>query len=160
MPKILRRLPLVAILPMVAILAESGELAAQGKKSDAVVKVTATADKPDADGKQTVTITMVTDKGWHNYANPVGNKDLVDAQTVVNVSAKQPVEVVKIAYPPGALKKDPKAGNYMIYEGITVIKAQVKRTKGDTSPLDVSVSLQSCDKESCLFPATVKISVP
>jgi hypothetical protein len=160
MPSKILLLPLATLLAMIAVLAGGGELAAQGKKSDAVVKVTATADKPDADGNQTVTVTMTTDKGWYNYANPVNNKGLVDAQTAVKVSAKQPVEVVKIVYPAGTLKKDSVIGDYMIYEGTTTIKAQVKRAKGDSSPLEVSVSLQSCDKDSCLFPATVKVSVP
>ena len=41
-------------------------------KSDSVVKATAAAAKPDADGKQTVTLTLAIDKGWHLYANPVG----------------------------------------------------------------------------------------
>ena len=35
-----------------------GSALAQAKKSDSVVKATATADKPDAQGKQTVTITL------------------------------------------------------------------------------------------------------
>jgi hypothetical protein len=155
----LKSLHLLALVA-VAALAVSGELAAQPRKSDSVVKVTATADKPDADGIQTVTVTMVTNEGWYNFANPTNNKEFADSQTVVKFSAKQPVEVVKIAYPPGKVKKIEVIGEYMVYEGTTVIKAQVKRAEGDTSPLDVSVSLQSCGGPVCLVPATVKISVP
>ncbi len=49
------------------------------KTSADVVKATATADKPDADGKQTVTITLNIEKPWHLYANPVEVKELLDS---------------------------------------------------------------------------------
>ena len=49
-----------------------------------MVKVTASADRPDADGKQSVTISLAIDKGWHTYANPVGLSDLADVQTTVH----------------------------------------------------------------------------
>jgi len=57
-------------------------LSAAPDSKDAVT-ITATADKPDADGKQTVTLTLAIDAGWHLYANPVGNEDLKSVQTVV-----------------------------------------------------------------------------
>jgi DsbC/DsbD-like thiol-disulfide interchange protein len=155
----LRILHPLALVAMVAF-AGSGELAAQAKKSDSVVKTTATADKPDADGKQTVTVIMNIEKTWHAYANPVGNKDLLDTQTVVKVAAKEPVELVKVTYPEGKVQKDTVIGDYMIYEGTVTIKAQVKRAKGDTSPLDVSVFFQACSERGCLLPVTVKISAP
>ena len=41
-----------------------------------------------------------------------------------------------------------------------MIKATVKRAKGDTSPLEVSVKFQACDEKMCLLPATVKVAVP
>src|SRR5437879_3352165 len=64
------------------------------KKSDAVVKVSAAADKPDADGKQVVTVTLAIDSGWHTYGNPVGLEDLADAQTTVSFTGKSKPEVV------------------------------------------------------------------
>src|SRR5262249_15018127 len=129
------------------------------KKSEAVVKATATADKPDADGKQTVTINLDIDKNWHLYANPVGNDELTSVQTVVTVGSKVKPEDVKIDYPPGKLHKD-KDGSYNIYEGKVAIKAHVKRAKGDSGPLEVNIKLQACDDRSCLFPSTVKVVVP
>jgi hypothetical protein len=147
---------------LLALLADgAGSTAhAQGKKSDAVVKVKATADKPDADGKQTVTITLDIDKRWHLYANPVGNDEFTNAQTTVTVSAGAKPEDVKIDYPAGTVLKDATLGDFKIYEGQVTIKAQVRRARGDTGPLEVSVKLQACDKGSCLLPATVKVTVP
>jgi hypothetical protein len=132
---------------------------AQAKKSEAVVKATATADKPDADGKQTVTVTLDIEKPWHLYANPVNNDELDNAKTVVTVNAKVKPEAVKVDYPAGKVHAD-KDGKYDIYEGKVTIKAHVKRAKGDSSPLEVSIKLQACDKSRCLFPSTIKVAVP
>jgi DsbC/DsbD-like thiol-disulfide interchange protein len=132
---------------------------AQGEKSDSKVKITAKADKPDADGKQTVTITLEIDKGWHTYANPPGPDDFAGIPTKVTVSAKKELKSVKIDYPKGTLVKDPKAKDYRVYEGKVTIKATVERAKGDTSPLKVQVKIQACNENSCLFPATVKVPV-
>jgi hypothetical protein len=134
------------------------------KTSASVVKVTATADKPDADGKQSVTITLMIDKDWHTYANPVGNEDLESTQTVVTIGAKVKPTEVKIDYPKGKLIKDSVVGNYSIYEDKVTIKATVRRAKGDTSPLEVSVKISACidtpKLKKCLTQATVKVSVP
>jgi hypothetical protein len=140
-----------------ALLAVPGTARAQGKRSDSVVKVTATADKPGADGKQTVTVTLTVDPKWHVYANPVGLDDLSSAQTTVTLSAKDKLAKVKVDYPAGKLVKDKVAGDYKIYEGKAVIKATVHRARGDTSPLEVAVKLQACNSKTCLLPATIKV---
>src|SRR5262249_41828104 len=60
------------------------------KKSDSVVKAKASVmpEKPGPDGKQTVTVMLTIEKGWHIYANPPGLDDLVPVQTTVTVNAK------------------------------------------------------------------------
>jgi DsbC/DsbD-like thiol-disulfide interchange protein len=132
-----------------------------GKNSESVVKLTAKADKPDADGKQVVTITMNVDKDWHTYANPPGLEDLENSQTVVEISAKTKPESVKIDYPKGKMRKDEVVGDYRIYEGKVEIKATVQRAKGDAGPLEVKVKFQACSDvtKTCLLPATVKMTV-
>jgi uncharacterized protein len=145
---------LVAIL-----LCNSATALAQARKSDSVVKVDATMDKPDADGKQTVTITLDIENGWHVYANPVENEDLTNAQTVVSISAKNKLENVKVEYPVGKLQKD-HDDKYKIYEGKVAIKAKVKRAKGDSNPLEITITLQACNDKTCLLPATIKKELP
>src|SRR4051812_39497707 len=71
------------------------------KRSDAVVKVSAAATRPDADGNQTLTLTLDVEKPWHLYANPVANKDLEDNQTEVTVEGKLKPEKVQVEYPAG-----------------------------------------------------------
>jgi DsbC/DsbD-like thiol-disulfide interchange protein len=150
---------LLALTLLAILLANTGPVLAQARKSDSVVKAEAKADKPDADGKQTVTITLDIEKPWHLYANPVENEDMVSGQTDVTIASRVKPEEVKIEYPPGKLFKD-KLGNYKIYEGKIAIKARVKRAKGDTGPLEVRIKLQACDAKSCLIPSIAKLSVP
>jgi uncharacterized protein YyaL (SSP411 family) len=132
------------------------------KKSDSVVKIKASVDpeKPGDDGKQVVTVTITIDKGWHLYANPVGNEDLESSQTKVSVSGKEKLEDVTVEYPEGKEINDATVGKYKVYEDKVTIKATVKRAKGDTGSLEVTVKFQSCSDSSCLLPATKKLTVP
>jgi DsbC/DsbD-like thiol-disulfide interchange protein len=150
----------LALTLLAILLGDAGPALAQAKKSDSVVKVEAKADdKPDADGKQTITITITIDKDWHIYANPVENEDLVNAQTTVSITGKAKLDDVKAAYPAGKPYGD-KDEKHKIYDGKVTIKAQVKRARGDNGPLEVTVKLQACSKNTCLFPATITKEVP
>jgi hypothetical protein len=138
----------------------AGQPTGGAKRSDAVVKATAVADKTAADGKQTIKLTLVIDRDWHVYANPVGNEGLESAQTTVAVAGKAKPNSVKVEYPKGKVVKDQIVGDYNVYEGTVEIKAVVERAAGDTGPLEVTVKLQACNEKTCLLPATVKLSVP
>jgi DsbC/DsbD-like thiol-disulfide interchange protein len=129
-------------------------------KSDTKVKAAATATKAGADGKQTVTITLDIEKGWHLYANPVNhNNDFLDSnQTTVKVAAKGKVKFA-VKYPVGKTKIDKKE-KYDVYEGRIKIQAEVLRTQGDTSPLEILVGVSACDNSVCLAPGTVKLMLP
>lgn len=141
-----------------AFAALAGAAQAQLKKSDTVVKAEAKADKIATDGTQLVTITLTIDKGWHIYANPIGNDDLEGAQTRASVSSKNKLQDVKVEYPKGKLVKEMGVGEFKIYEGTVTIKATVRRAQGDTEPLDVEVKVQACGDSQCLLPATVKLT--
>jgi DsbC/DsbD-like thiol-disulfide interchange protein len=147
----------IAVLAL-AFAALTGAAHAQLKKSDTVVKAEAKADKVGEDGTQVVTITLTIDKGWHVYANPVGNEDLTDTQTTVSVSSKNKLQDVKVDYPAGKLVKDKTVGDYKTYEGTVTIKVTVRRAKGDTEPLDVAVKVQACSDSSCLAGSTIKLT--
>jgi len=133
---------------------------AQAKKSGDLVKASVEAGKPDADGNQTVTLTLAIDKGWHLYANPVENKDLIDAQTSLKLGGKGKPELVKVEYPAGTVVKDKVVGDYRVYENKVSIKAVVKRAKGATEPLEFGIAVQACNDRTCLTPDTVKVKVP
>jgi hypothetical protein len=133
------------------------------EKSDSKIKASAKASKIGADGKQAVTITLDIDKGWYIYANPVGNKDYEDNQTLVTVQSKQKASAA-VKYPAGSLKTTivgPKKEKiqYRIYEGQVVLDAQVQRSAGDSGPLEISIQVNACDKNNCLETGIVKLTV-
>jgi len=145
-----------------ALLLHSDAGAGGSRKSDGKVKASATATKVDAKGEQTVTITLAIDKGWHIYANPVNHKEefLDGAKTKVKISAKAKVEA-SVKYPAGATHVDKKSKDqYDIYEGTVKIEAKVKRSGGDTSPLELIIDVQACDSSVCLEPGKLKLMVP
>jgi DsbC/DsbD-like thiol-disulfide interchange protein len=151
----------VAVLGLVLpalLFCDTGPALGQAKKSDSVVKVETKADKPDANGKQTITITLDIEAPWHIYANPVENEDLGSVQTVVSVASKAKLEDVKVTYPAGKVQGE-KDLKYKIYEGKVEVKAEVKRTRGDNGPLEVTIKLQACNDKTCLIPATIKKEV-
>ena len=147
---IVRKIAALALLVALVV-----PVSARPKGSDGVVKATATASKPDADGKETVTITLTIDPKYHLYANPVGNPDFDSNQVVVSFKNGT---ASKIAYPAGVVKEDKIVGDYKIYKGKATITAVVKRAK-PTDPIAVDIKVAACDKSSCLAPATIKVSV-
>ena len=130
-----------------------------GEKSDSKVKAMAKASKVGADGKQTVTITIDIEKDWYIYANPVKSEDFEDNRTRVTIKAKEKADA-DVLYPAGKTKEYGKL-KFNIYEKSVVIEALVKRKAGDTSPLQVSIDVNSCSQKGvCLLPGTVKLTVP
>ncbi|MCS6852613.1 MAG: protein-disulfide reductase DsbD N-terminal domain-containing protein [Gemmataceae bacterium] len=146
----------------VLLLAGMVAVAAAGpRKSEAVVKVTARAmpETPGPDGTQVVIVTLSIEKGWHIYANPVGNETLASTATVVAID-HTPKPEVTIDYPAGKLVKDKDVGDYRTYEGTVQIKATVKRSPNDAKPLTVRVRFHACDDKGCLPPGEVTLMVP
>jgi uncharacterized protein len=135
-----------------------------GGDKDDPVKVSAkvSPEKPPADGKQTLTVTLDIAKGWHVYANPAGNENLIP--TAVQVSAKEKLEDAKIEYPLSKEEKDPAVNESIyVYEKQAEIKITFRRPmvngQPDAGPLDVVVKYQACDAMKCLAPKTVKLQV-
>ncbi len=151
-------LPAIFVLSLV-FLASPARWAEAAKTSKDLVKATATASKPDANGKQEITIELAIESPFHLYANPVENEDYKPIQTVVTLAAKEALQDVKITYPEGKLKKEKDmATTYKIYEGKVTIKATAKRKAGDASPIEVNIAVQACDDNKCLPQGDVKIT--
>ena len=134
-----------------------------GKKSDSVVKVTATPEKPDANGKQVVALKIDVSRGWHIYANPVGDATLEPNATTVKVAGKGKPKLIHVDYPDGKLMQESIAGTtvaYRIYEGTVTIKATIQRMANDTEPLAFAIELNACKEGKCLMPGVVRLTVP
>jgi len=150
------RVPALALLACVAVLGAGSDARAQSRKSDSVVKIKAEAEKSNADGTTTVLLSLSIDKGWHIYANPVGQEDLADNATTVTADGAAKVEAVE--YPDGKAYKDKALGTYKVYEDQVKIRLKVKRPASGSTDLNVKVS--ACNESRCLVPAVVKVSVP
>lgn len=143
---------LVILALMIAVIASSQA----ADKSDSVVKATATAEKPDKDGKQVVTITLDVDPKYYIYANPVGNEDFESNATTVTLTKGNKSELVKVEYPTGEVVKDKDIGEYKKLTGKVAIKVVV--TPKESLAFDVKI--QACSKTACLAPSTIKVKVP
>ena len=148
---------ILAVLATVFVIGDSHFAPAGGKKSDGVVK--AKAKLENVGGKSIVVISLDIQKGWHLYANPVGNEDLASSQTTVTIPAKA-AKLVKVDYPLGKVVNDKVLGTYGVYEGSVEIRATVERAAGASGPLELTVKVQACDEKNCLPPGSIKISVP
>jgi hypothetical protein len=148
----------LVLLVVLGLVAGSAAGQAGAKKSDAVVKASATAAEPGADGKQVVTLKLDIEKPWHLYANPTP-ADFPGIPTTVTVEKLKPADV-QVDYPPGKLVKDAVVGDYKVYEDKVTIKATVQRAKDDKGPLDLSIRVQACTDKQCLLPGTIKLTVP
>src|SRR5436190_13666668 len=108
-------------LALVALLAAglAGPVAAQQKSRDIAghVKVNVTAEKPDADGKRVLAVTLDIENDFHVYANPVGQEDLEGARLRVKVTAGGKDVPAEVAYPNGTVVKDEGIGDYKVYRG-------------------------------------------
>jgi DsbC/DsbD-like thiol-disulfide interchange protein len=158
-PRMVKLIGFSLSLCALALAWPSATVVAQAKKDESQVKFTASASKPDKDGRQKVTITMDINSGFYAYANPVNNEDLEPAQTVVKIAGAQKLDEMKVDYPQGKKKMTGEL-SYNIYEGKFDITATVKRAAGDTGPLDVTVKFSVCNvKGFCLPPEQVKLQV-
>jgi hypothetical protein len=155
----------LAMLGLAALLLAAPDSApAQAKDEPQPLKAaTATAGKIEKDGRQTVTVSVEMNAGWHIYANPVDNADLASIKTVVNISSKQKLEEVQITYPPGKMKAEILGSqnfSYRIYEGKVEITATVRHAAGDAGPLGISLTYNACNmKGECLPTNQIKVDV-
>lgn len=140
------------ILSVFASLLAHAPLAANDSREK--VMATATAGKIQADGKQTITVTLVIEKGWHIYANPVKNENFEEIRTKVQIRGKTKLNKVEVKYPAGKFYKD-KFTECMVYMDKVEIQAVIQRMPGDTRPLDVEVFFSACNESRCLTPGTV-----
>lgn len=131
-----------------------------GDKTPEPVKVSAVVGETNAQGEQSLTVTVQIEKGWHIYAHKPGFEGLV--ATTVTVSSQPKLKDVTIDYPEGELVKDDVLdATYRQYVGTIKINAKLRRDltqeKATDGPVEVSVKFQCCNDKACLPPQTVKV---
>ena len=128
-------------------------------KGASVVKASATATKPDTEGRQSITIQLDIKEGHRILANPVQCADLVSAQTTVTIASAKKLQEVKIEYPPGKRKVLSGDEVFYVYEGKIEIKAFVKRSEGDTTPLDATIRCFPRNDTRVCLPERIKLQI-
>ena len=143
----------------------AGNPGGKGLRSDSVVKVAASASKPDDKGREIVTVTFDIDKPWHIYANPVGQETLEGAQTEITIAGAGKPKLLKVEFPMGRKIEDKLVGDYSVYEGKVEVKVIVERAPGDKAPLELTAKFVACEESKegkvgrCLLPAKVMVKV-
>ena len=124
--------------------------------STSKVKVTTKLGKLDAKGCREVQVSLKIAKGWYVYANPVGDRLLEGAETVLTFP--KDVKVLRIKYPKGEPRVVASI-NHRVYEKEVTLKALIC-PKRKTSPIPIQVHVQACDdvKGLCLLRGTVKVT--
>lgn len=167
---LLRARPLawVGAIVVACVLANGSDLTPErerlaAKASDAVVKVEATSDRPDAGGKTAIRVKLTIQSGWHLAPNPAPASTASPPTTIALVTGKK--QDVRVQYPPGRTVYEPNLRtNIVVYVDEVVIPVSVTRASGDTGPLELSVRFQACchlpNQAKCLMPAEVRMAVP
>jgi DsbC/DsbD-like thiol-disulfide interchange protein len=156
--------PAIAAVALLALAAVAVNVlpAQQGKVTSAdKVKATAKATQPDAAGKQTITLTLDIENGWHLYANPTDNDVVESNKTIVELKSAAKPQSFTVKYPKGTERTD-FGEKFKSYEGKVTIQAEVQRAAGDTGPLQLIVQVNACTNGppgKCLTPGKVTVPV-
>ena len=129
-------------------------------KSSDVVTISVSSEKPDADGKQKISITLTIAPTYHIYANPVENEILTSVQTIVRVTSEQELREAKVTYPAGKMIKVGNVETFRIYEGKVAFNANIVRNKQDSSPLEIVAMVHATNEKRNLRPSLLKAKVP
>ena len=135
-----------------------------GKVAEVVTAKAALAPKADvAPGREfDVVVTLSVKEGWHLYANPVGDENLIP--TTLSLAPDQPATLVKVTYPPGEEKALASSGpeKVALYEGSVELTARVRLdpdAKAIPDALRLVVRHQACNDRACLAPARLTVPV-
>jgi DsbC/DsbD-like thiol-disulfide interchange protein len=142
------------------VLAFALSASAQSNDSSKVVKVSIQPEASSTTEQKSFTITLEIAKGWHVYANPVGNPDLASVQTNISVKSEGTTLPAKVTYPAGMLVQDAIVGNYSTYEGTVKIKVTAPLPRNQGQAPEVVVKYQACNEKSCLAPAVANLKLP
>lgn len=163
----LRPLAWVGAIVVACVLANGSDMSPErerlAKTSEAVVKVDAISERPDASGKTAIRVKLTIQSGWHLAPNPAPASTASPPTTIALVTGKK--QDVRVQYPPGRTVYEPNLRtNIVAYVDEVVIPVSVTRASGDTGPLELSVRFQACchlpNQGKCLMPAEVRVAVP
>ena len=150
-----RQLCRIVIFALCLVGALLGNSRVSARDSSKKVRAFATAGKINEADKQTVTITLMIDSGWHIYANPPQNKKYDGSKTEVKLRNTSSVKY-DVRYPVGTFYTGKFDLRCMVYQESVDIVAVVQRAPGDGSPLEIDVTFCACNDDICYPPVTLR----
>ena len=136
------RIPRLLIVVAVFCWATVPALAqSERSKTATYVKVQATAEKPNGTGHQVVTISLDIDEKYFLIGDKVPD-DLAESRFRVRFLINGKPAESEITYPAGKIEKNKPLGDFTIYEGKVTCKGTIRREAGDTSPIELVISMQ------------------
>ncbi len=115
-------------------------------------KVFLSVDKLPAGGRCKFAVVLDVEEGWHIYANPPGNEDLIP--TTVTVTSQQKLKQQNTKYPKGAaLAVEEFDEPVSIYKGEVAIKGEIQAPEsaaGKTDDLEFQIEFQVCNDITCM----------
>ena len=113
---------------------------------------------PDQPGNFQIQVTLEIAPGWHTYAETTPESPYQPTELKLELP-KQVTAVGQWQRP--LARPDVKNPRQMIYSGTVVFSHKIQiETKTNPVNVEVKVRYQVCDRQKCLPPATLKISVP
>ena len=112
-----------------------------------------------ADGLETYHVSIYVAKGWHIYANPVGNDKLAASATRVEIRADgKKLGHHETTYPKGTKQKS-ELGEYRVYQGEVSIPTVLAHDQiKDAKAIAARVTITACNDKVCLKPATITVN--
>ena len=134
-----------------------------GGQSDSTTKPTKSADVvkaelalgPEMDGRRKATIKLKIAEGWHIYANPVGNEQLLESQTQLTIQVNGSAAKAEVSYPKGKEHKDTSGDKYDVYEGEVALI--VTLAAPPNAKIVGRLKLIACKEGKCLLPSVLEV---
>ncbi len=140
----------------------NGEISARQYAARGAIRMTGQIEN-SKEHQYDLVINMNMAEGWHINAEKTLQKDLIP--TKISVVHDDGWELESPQYPEAFMKKlDFEEQPLALYQGKIQIRAKLKpkakSNMGKTAfPVNVSVQIQACNKEACLAPETVNLSI-
>ena len=140
---------------------QNGEISARQFAARGAIRISGRIEKNDHQYDLIVDLDIA--EGWHVNADKPLHDELIP--TKISVALDDWWELGSAEYPKAFLKTvDFEEQPLALYQGRIQIRSKlIPKTKSDMGqaafPLNVSVQIQACNKEACLPPETVKLSI-
>jgi uncharacterized protein YyaL (SSP411 family) len=106
-------------------------------------------------GRRKAVVTLTVADGWHIYANPVDQEQLLESQTELTILVDGKAVKSEVIYPKGKPHTDASGSTYAVYEGKVELTSMVEAAAA--SKVEARIKLTACKDGKCLLPSVLRI---